>query len=278
MATPDHKGAQRALEQAIAAERAKLMSAQPCRSACTRSLLYADGEDAVVYAELRTVRNAHGGRRRHTRSVASSSGDGRGRARRDRRTTRRFAMKFTELVTQISGIDGAARLSASQTLQQILSLRNWLIGAYIVEFEQAGEDRAAYGEALVRTLAKRRWLRQAAEVSRGGISITFDKLAFAYPRAESRWAGYQSVAFPTPRIVQTSAQFGDRTVSLRQRSAESASANRQTPGNLRRQPLPEPRPARSRTAALMARRQLDHAVVHHADLFAPARTLPGSMT
>lgn len=38
-------------------------------------------------------------------------------------------MKFTELVTQISGIDGAARLAAGRTLQQVLSLRNWLIGA-----------------------------------------------------------------------------------------------------------------------------------------------------
>ncbi len=43
-------------------------------------------------------------------------------------------MKFTELVAQISGVDGAARLTAGRTLQQVLSWRNWLIGAHIVEF------------------------------------------------------------------------------------------------------------------------------------------------
>lgn len=27
-----------------------------------------------------------------------------------------------------------------------LTIRNWLVGAYLVEFEQEGEDRAKYGE------------------------------------------------------------------------------------------------------------------------------------
>ena len=31
----------------------------------------------------------------------------------------------------------------------------WLIGLYIVEFEQHGADRAQYGEQLLKTLAKR---------------------------------------------------------------------------------------------------------------------------
>jgi predicted nuclease of restriction endonuclease-like (RecB) superfamily len=63
-------------------------------------------------------------------------------------------MKFLDLVAQISEIDGAARVAAGRSLQQILSLRNWVIGASIVEFEQAGEDRAGYGERLLPRLAK----------------------------------------------------------------------------------------------------------------------------
>src|SRR5262245_12314581 len=62
-------------------------------------------------------------------------------------------MKFPDLVTQISEIDGAARLAADRALQRILSLRNWLIGACIVEFDQGGEDRAAYGQRLIQKLA-----------------------------------------------------------------------------------------------------------------------------
>jgi hypothetical protein len=55
MLTPDHKGAQRALEQAIAAERAKLVSAHAVQTCLYEVLLYAEGEDAVVYAEAAHV-------------------------------------------------------------------------------------------------------------------------------------------------------------------------------------------------------------------------------
>ena len=35
-----------------------------------------------------------------------------------------------------------------------LTLRNWLIGFYIVEYEQSGKDRAEYGAKLYKALAK----------------------------------------------------------------------------------------------------------------------------
>jgi hypothetical protein len=59
-------------------------------------------------------------------------------------------MKFPDLIAQISKIDEIGRLAAGRTLQQILSLRNWLMGASVVEFEQAGEDRAQYVDILPR--------------------------------------------------------------------------------------------------------------------------------
>ena len=55
MLRPDHKGAQRALEQAIAAERAKLVSAHAVQTCLYEVLLYAEGEDAVVHAETAHV-------------------------------------------------------------------------------------------------------------------------------------------------------------------------------------------------------------------------------
>ena len=36
-----------------------------------------------------------------------------------------------------------------------LTVRNWLIGWYIREYEQAGEDRATYGAALLDKLSER---------------------------------------------------------------------------------------------------------------------------
>ena len=55
MATSDHKGAQSALEQAINAQRAKLVSAHAVQQCLYQALLYADGEDAVMYAEAANV-------------------------------------------------------------------------------------------------------------------------------------------------------------------------------------------------------------------------------
>lgn len=55
MLSSDHKGAQRALEQAIAAERAKLVSAHAVQKCLYEVLLYAEVEDAVVYAEVAHV-------------------------------------------------------------------------------------------------------------------------------------------------------------------------------------------------------------------------------
>jgi hypothetical protein len=33
------------------------------------------------------------------------------------------------------------------------TLRNWLIGCYIVEYEQGGRDRAKYGDRLLNTIS-----------------------------------------------------------------------------------------------------------------------------
>jgi hypothetical protein len=55
MATSDHTRAQSALEQAIDAQRAKLVSARAVQKCLYEVLLYADGEDAVMYAEAAHV-------------------------------------------------------------------------------------------------------------------------------------------------------------------------------------------------------------------------------
>lgn len=44
---------------------------------------------------------------------------------------------------------------AQKQVNAAMTLRNWLIGLYIVEYEQSGEDRAAYGHRVLETLAVR---------------------------------------------------------------------------------------------------------------------------
>lgn len=53
-------------------------------------------------------------------------------------------------------------------VNQGLVLRNWLVGAYVVEFEQGGADRAKYGDSLLPRLAKDLAKRQ---ISGLGVSI-----------------------------------------------------------------------------------------------------------
>ncbi len=62
-------------------------------------------------------------------------------------------MNLVDLVTQIQQTAQIMQQSALVALNTNLTIRNWLIGFYIVEFEQKGEDRAKYGEKLLQNLA-----------------------------------------------------------------------------------------------------------------------------
>lgn len=62
-------------------------------------------------------------------------------------------MDYSTIVKAIQQIHDSAQITAGRSINQVLTMRNWLIGACIVEFEQNGEDRAAYGERLLKTIA-----------------------------------------------------------------------------------------------------------------------------
>ncbi|MEN9440275.1 MAG: hypothetical protein RLZ33_351 [Bacteroidota bacterium] len=62
-------------------------------------------------------------------------------------------MRIDNLVQQIQQIDSSLSWQANKAVNQLLTIRNWLIGCYIVEFEQKGEERATYGDRLLETIA-----------------------------------------------------------------------------------------------------------------------------
>ena len=62
---------------------------------------------------------------------------------------------FDALVSSIVHIHQQTQDFATKAVNVALTLRNWLIGHRIVEFEQQGKDRAAYGESLLPALAER---------------------------------------------------------------------------------------------------------------------------
>ncbi len=62
-------------------------------------------------------------------------------------------MKYNQLIKAIDSTSQHLLGRAAAAVNQSLVLRNWIIGAYIVEFEQCGEDRAKYGEMLLARLS-----------------------------------------------------------------------------------------------------------------------------
>lgn len=64
-------------------------------------------------------------------------------------------MIFDSLAQHINVIQDTMQRQVAHAINRGLTVRNWLIGCYIVEFEQHGEDRAAYGEQLLKRLEQR---------------------------------------------------------------------------------------------------------------------------
>lgn len=61
-------------------------------------------------------------------------------------------IKFEMLADSIKNINLKAGNAARSAVNQLMTLRNWAIGYYIVEYEQRGSDRAKYGTRLLKTL------------------------------------------------------------------------------------------------------------------------------
>ncbi len=62
-------------------------------------------------------------------------------------------MDYAALLTAIADAHQQAQSRAAGAVNRQLILRNWVIGAHLVEFQQQGEDRAAYGAGLLKRVS-----------------------------------------------------------------------------------------------------------------------------
>ena len=62
-------------------------------------------------------------------------------------------MNYAALIKAISTTTAQLQGRAAAALNQALVIRNWMVGAWVIEFEQTGKDRAKYGTRLLETLA-----------------------------------------------------------------------------------------------------------------------------
>lgn len=63
-------------------------------------------------------------------------------------------MNFDKLTDTVIFVNDSLQAKAKSAVNMTLTVRNWLIGFYIVEFEQNGEDRATYGSELLKNLSQ----------------------------------------------------------------------------------------------------------------------------
>jgi len=64
-------------------------------------------------------------------------------------------MNLEQIISEIQLTKNIFKQSALSAVNHHLTIRNWLIGLYIVEYEQQGNDRAKYGAKLLQNIAKK---------------------------------------------------------------------------------------------------------------------------
>lgn len=95
---------------------------------------------------------------------------------------------FDDLSAYVLHTHQYAQTAAAKAINQLATMRNWLIGCYIVEYEQKGKDRAQYGERLLKRLEER--------VNNRGLNETLFKVSrlfyLNYPQVRELFGGEKS--------------------------------------------------------------------------------------
>ena len=120
--------------------------------------------------------------------------------RKRRRDT--ASLTLNALVEAIRNADTFIAARVGMAVNAGLTLRNWIIGFYIYEYEQHGADRARYGENLLDVLS--------AKLSKAGIQGTaartlrlYRQFCIMYPNIRQTLIANSEWQFPEKRIWQT---------------------------------------------------------------------------
>lgn len=88
---------------------------------------------------------------------------------------------YQALVDRISAVYAHGQLQAHRAVNEHLTRTFWQIGHDIVEFEQGGQTRAAYCQALIKNLSRDLRLRHGKGFSRSNV-IRARQIYLAYPK------------------------------------------------------------------------------------------------
>ena len=90
-------------------------------------------------------------------------------------------MKITDLVANINDAHSYFQHQAVKQVDTMLTLRNWVIGFYLVEYEQLGSDRAVYGAKLLQKIAQELKAKKIKGLSLTNLKL-FRQFYEAYPQ------------------------------------------------------------------------------------------------
>lgn len=105
-------------------------------------------------------------------------------------------ISFEILADSIKGINNKAANAAKGAVNQLLTMRNWLIGYYIVEYEQGGEDRAEYGINLLKNLEEK--------INETGMNVTLFKACRTFYLLYPQIGSTVSSLFALPELKKSS--------------------------------------------------------------------------
>lgn len=136
----------------------------------------------------------------------------------------RMQLNFDNLVAVIEQTHQHFQQQASKAVNVSLTLRNWLVGFYIVEFEQKGQDRARYGDQLFKSLSDR--------ISVKGLGETNLRLSRQfyqnYPELEELLLSNFSSLLPAPirQLLTDKSQITDnKTIEIHQLPTDEFKSN-----------------------------------------------------
>lgn len=115
---------------------------------------------------------------------------------------------FDSLVSGLARVHEQAQQAAARSVDEILTLRSWLIGIWIVTYEQRGSDRAKYGARLIESLAEAFRERRVSGLGARNLK-NCRQIAVTWPRLGIRQT--TSAEFGAEIRQTLSAESGDET-------------------------------------------------------------------
>lgn len=109
--------------------------------------------------------------------------------------------KYQQLIDSIEHLLAESKRQVASTINTILLNTYWQIGKYIVEYEQAGNEKADYGSRLLRRISDDLTLRFGKGFSKSNIYqmrkfyLTFPKFQTASGKSEIEASAYHKLSW-----------------------------------------------------------------------------------